>query len=308
MKNIKPTLLIVLLFALLGELSAQVSTPRIRIQGTLKDAAGVALPNGTQPITFKLFNVSGGGTALWEETAQVSITGGIYSHLLGSVQPLDPVIFAQTLYVGRFMNGKELLPRSVLSASPYALYVKNTSNGPRAGTVIAFAGAAEPDGWLICNGQALSSATYPELYAALGTTFGNGSSGINGGGGKNFNVPDLRGEFVRGLDDSRNLDPGRTIGTVQDAGTKHPVNPFTGTTSSDGAHSHPVPIRVSTDPMHIHVSTESAAPGWNQTTGIYTVNTSPVSEGEHIHLVVVVSGGDAETRPRNVSMNYIIKY
>ena len=301
----KSSLLIILLYAFWGELLAQVSTPRIRIQGTLKNAAGVALPNGTQSITFKLFNVSGGGTALWEETAAVTINGGIYSHLLGSVQPLDPTIFNQTLYVGRFMNGKELLPRSALSASPYALYVKNTSNGPPTGTVTPFAGAAEPDGWLICNGQALSSATYPELFAVLGTTYGNGSSGINGGAGKNFNVPDLRGEFVRGLDEGRGIDSGRAIGTVQGGSTKAPSNGFTGTTNSTGAHSQPVPVLSTGDPSHIHAGSE-AAPGYNQTSGSYTVTTS--SAGAHTHNVSVTGAGDAETRPRNVSMNYIITY
>lgn len=306
MKNMKSSLLIILLYAFCGELLAQVSTPRIRIQGTLKNAAGVALPNGAQSITFKLFNVSGGGTALWEETAAVTISGGIYSHLLGSVQPLDPTIFSQTLYVGRFMNGKELLPRSALSASPYALYVKNTSNGPPPGTVTPFAGATAPDGWLICNGQALSSATYPELFAVLGMTYGNGSSGINGGAGKNFNVPDLRGEFVRGLDEGRGIDSGRAIGTVQGGSAKVPSNGFTGTTNSAGAHSQPVPIVSTTSFPHTHEGS-GAATGYC-TSGCTTNTVTTSSAGAHTHDVSMSGAGDAETRPRNVSMNYIIKY
>lgn len=67
------------------------------------------------------------------------------------------------------------------------------------GAVMAFATADCPAGWLKANGQAFSSLTYPRLSAALGST----------------NVPDLRGEFVRGVDDGRGADPGRGLRTAQ---------------------------------------------------------------------------------------------
>jgi microcystin-dependent protein len=61
------------------------------------------------------------------------------------------------------------------------------------GTVADFAGAVVPAGWLVCSGQNLATASYPELSNVLGTTYGTP-------GGGNFTVPDLRGRLTAGLD------------------------------------------------------------------------------------------------------------
>ncbi|MCK9131735.1 phage tail protein [Haemophilus influenzae] len=63
------------------------------------------------------------------------------------------------------------------------------------GEVAFFARTTPPSGWLKANGAAVSRTTYAALFAAIGTTFGAGD------GSSTFNLPDLRGEFVRGLDD-----------------------------------------------------------------------------------------------------------
>lgn len=57
-----------------------------------------------------------------------------------------------------------------------------------------------PDGWLVCNGQ--STAHYPQLASIVGS-----------------NVPDLRGEFIRGWDAGKGIDFGRDFGSWQDAST-----------------------------------------------------------------------------------------
>ena len=77
------------------------------------------------------------------------------------------------------------------------------------GTVLAFAMESAPSGWLKCNGAAISRTTYSALFTAIGTTFGAGD------GSTTFNVPDLRGEFVRGWDDARAVDTGRVFGSAQ---------------------------------------------------------------------------------------------
>ncbi|MBC7694530.1 MAG: tail fiber protein, partial [Burkholderiales bacterium] len=84
------------------------------------------------------------------------------------------------------------------------------ANNP-AGTVQYFANVAVPNGYLECNGQGVSATTYPELFAAVGYLYG--------GGGATFNVPDLRGEFVRGLDMGKGVNAGRVIGTNEAAST-----------------------------------------------------------------------------------------
>ena len=78
-----------------------------------------------------------------------------------------------------------------------------------AGAVSFFATAAAPAGWLICNGQTILRADYAALFAAIGTMYGAGD------GLTNFKVPDLRGEFLRGADLGRGVDPARALGSAQ---------------------------------------------------------------------------------------------
>lgn len=85
------------------------------------------------------------------------------------------------------------------------------SNGTPLSLVAAFAGTAAPAGWTICDGRALSRTDYAELFALIGTTYGAGN------GSTTFNIPDLRGEFIRGWDAGRGADPGRVLGTRQKA-------------------------------------------------------------------------------------------
>ena len=77
------------------------------------------------------------------------------------------------------------------------------------GAVMYFAMQAAPLGWLKADGSAVSRTQYPALFAAIGTTFGAGN------GKTTFNLPDLRGEFVRGWDGGRGIDPGRAFGSAQ---------------------------------------------------------------------------------------------
>ena len=67
------------------------------------------------------------------------------------------------------------------------------------GSVIPFAGQTAPEGWLLCQGQAVSRTTYAQLFAVIGTTFGSGD------GSTTFNLPDLRGRVAVGVDSDANL-------------------------------------------------------------------------------------------------------
>jgi hypothetical protein len=102
-------------------LSAQNNT--ISIQSTLKNISGEAVPDGMKSITFKLYNVAEGGTAVWTETADVEVVSGIYSHELGSVTALVASHFGVQLYLGVTINNKELAPRTKLGYAPYAMTV-----------------------------------------------------------------------------------------------------------------------------------------------------------------------------------------
>ena len=77
------------------------------------------------------------------------------------------------------------------------------------GEVAYFAGRNAPAGWLKANGAAVSRTTYADLFAAIGTTYGAGD------GRTTFNLPDLRGEFIRSWDDGRAIDRNRALGSWQ---------------------------------------------------------------------------------------------
>lgn len=143
------------------------------------------------------------------------------------------------------------------------------SGGSPAGALMAFAMSTPPTGWLKADGSAVSRTTYPSLFAAIGTTYGAGD------GSTTFNLPDLRGEFIRGWDNGRGVDSGRIFGSSQ----------------ADELRSH----------THI-----TQAQNFNQ--GYFGGGSSitlPQSPG--FGPPTLPTGG-TETRPRNVAIMYCIKY
>ena len=83
------------------------------------------------------------------------------------------------------------------------------ANGVPAGSVFSFATSTVPTGYLECNGAAVSRSTYASLFSAISTTWGVGD------GSSTFNLPDLRGQFVRGWDNSAGVDASRVFGSTQ---------------------------------------------------------------------------------------------
>ncbi|MDP9534459.1 phage tail protein [Pseudomonas protegens] len=78
------------------------------------------------------------------------------------------------------------------------------------GSMVAFPRASVPPGFLEIDGSVQSVAAYPDLAAYLGTTFNKGDEGAG-----NFRLPESRGEFLRGWDHGRGVDPGRVLGSWQ---------------------------------------------------------------------------------------------
>jgi microcystin-dependent protein len=108
-----------------------------------------------------------------------------------------------------------------------------------AGCVIPYAGSTSPAGWLLCAGQAVSRTEYGALFAVVGTTYGSGD------GSTTFNLPDLRGRAVAGVDNmggsaANRLTAGgsgvagNTLGSAGGAET----HTLTGAQSGTSAHSH----------------------------------------------------------------------
>lgn len=170
-----------------------------------------------------------------------------------------------------------------------------------------------PSGYLECDGSAVSRTTYSALFAAIGTIYGVGD------GSTTFNIPDYRGEFLRGWDHSSGNDPDaasrtdRGDGTTGDViGSKqtealishaHSVNPPSTTTGASGSHRHTY-----------RKGKESGKFSSGSNTGTKnTVAANTSSTGAHTHTVNIAtfnsaSTGGVETRPRNVNVIYIIKH
>jgi len=151
-------------------------------------------------------------------------------------------------------------------------------------SVFPYAGASAPEGWLICNGSAVSRTTYAALFAAIGTTYGSGD------GSTTFNLPNTQGVFLRGAGS-------QTISAISYTGTR-------GTTQGDQLQGH----KHSIDSLGIgyqagpadgskgRVDATSPSGLWNYIIG------NPNSDGTN-----GTPRTGTETRPANIAVNYIIK-
>lgn len=194
-----------------------------------------------------------------------------------------------------------------------------------AGVVLPFAGTSVPDGFLACNGQTVSRANYPALFAAIGTAHGNGN------GTTTFHVPDYRGRFLRGVAGGQTTDPDRASRTAMNSGgaTGDNVGSVQGHAFQEHLHAVNLTSGIESSPhshqQYIHFNS-SGGGGYffSQDTGAGSnpvinpgLNTSTES-ANHTHTTsgnsanANASGGTAqatanETRPVNAGVNFIIK-
>jgi microcystin-dependent protein len=166
------------------------------------------------------------------------------------------------------------------------------------GTLLDYAGATAPSGYLMCDGRSLSTAgTYAALFAVIGYAYG--------GSGASFNIPDFRGRFARYEDNMGTGAAGR------DTSARDSNKAQAQATAKNG-----LSIGLqSTD--HAHYARQLSGPTLNPNSGQGTTNWCAVSAGSndsshttsgvnqnHNHTIT----GDSETRPINVSCYKIIKY
>lgn len=135
----------------------------------------------------------------------------------------------------------------------------------KTGLIAFFAADTAPSGWLECDGSAVGRTDYADLFAHVGTDYGAGD------GATTFNLPDLRGEFIRGWDHGRGVDAGRGFGSAQAQAVQ--------------SHQH---------------SVANAIVGFADTggSGVAAIISGSTNTG---------ATGGAETRPRNVAMLPCIK-
>lgn len=157
-------------------------------------------------------------------------------------------------------NIKTINSQSILGSGDLVV-----GGGNPVGTIITFASSTAPAGYLKANGNLISRTIYSNLFAVIGTTFGIGD------GSTTFALPDLRGYFPRGWDDSRGIDGSRVFGSLQNDELK--------------AHSHTV------SNFSLAGTSASGASTW-RLGGSTSTNAT----------------GGTETRPKNIALLYCIKY
>lgn len=135
------------------------------------------------------------------------------------------------------------------------------------GTFLWFCGGSAPTGYLVCDGSSLERTTYAALYAVIGTTYGFAD-------GTHFNLPDLRGYFVRGIDLGRGIDTDRVLGTNQADDNK--------------AHTHA-----------LHGDFDSMS---RDDLNIFRLTAAGTGDGS-----TVIDSSGTEARPKNVALLPIIK-
>jgi microcystin-dependent protein len=138
------------------------------------------------------------------------------------------------------------------------------------GSITMYAANTAPAGWLECNGTAVSRTTYAGLFAAIGTVFGSGD------GSTTFNLPEMRGEFARGWDNGRGIDPARAFGSAQ------------------------------ADELEAHL--HSVQPPAASSEGGSGNTTTGTGGAETITPYNTDSTGGTETRPRNIALMFIVKF
>lgn len=183
------------------------------------------------------------------------------------------------------------------------------------GQVGYFAMTSAPAGWLKANGAAVSRETYAALFAAIGTSFGVGD------GSTTFNLPDLRGGFLRGWDDGRGVDDGRVFGSIQESANKY--HNHGGISQPAGAHGHTAWTDSQGEHRHTtnagaDIGSGMAVAAGNPRPPRYTLGTATDYSGSHGHNVgigtvgnhehYINNDGEIESRPINMALLACIKY
>lgn len=153
-------------------------------------------------------------------------------------------------------------------------------SGAEVGSSIIWHTATPPTGYLECDGAAVSRTTYAGLFAVLGSAYGAGD------GSTTFNLPDLRGEFLRGWANGQTTDPDRANRTDRGDGV---TGDSVGTKQSDQYKN------------HTHTYQRTTYTGNQNSYSEQSGNPSDTSGSTG-------SSGGNETRPRNTYVMFCIKY
>lgn len=294
--------------------NAQNSGLGFNYQAVVRNLNGVLLADTTVNLRVSLYPGQYASAPTWVETHEVQTDfSGCFGIAVGKgerddssvAQNYSDVNFSAVYYWLKIeiLEGTAYreISYSQLPSSPYAESAFNAIAIP-AGVIVPFGGEEVPFGWMLCNGAEISRTEYANLYSAIGVCWGNGD------GATTFNLPDMRGMFLRGVSGDSENDP--------DAADRVVLNDNGGNTGNQVGSYQGDAIRNITGTM-TPVRGEQANPSVHTTSGAFESTNSGANGGRNTEWRgastvtfdasrVVPVGSD--NRPKNVYVNYIIKY
>lgn len=152
------------------------------------------------------------------------------------------------------------------------------------GAILPYGGTSAPAGYLFCDGTSYLRSAYPALFTAISTAYGTAD-------GTHFNVPDLRGYFLRGTDNGAGRDPSSASRTAMNAGgnTADAVGSVQQNAVEDHIHGIIADVDNATNGGRLRGTSNTSVSGATVTTTMQSGTPGP------------------ETRPLNAYVNYIIK-
>ena len=243
------------------------------------DADGDLFAIGKFPETFKPNLPSGSGKRLYVRMILGFASAPQVNLLLSDNLNYDPN-FSDNVFdalAEKLDKAENLADLENTQEARDNLGLKNGALTDLTGAVMAFAMTIPLTGWLECNGAAISRTIYAKLFTAIGITFGSGD------GVATFNLPDLRGNFIRGWANTGTIDNGRSFGSIQ----------------NDAFQGH----------QHSAISKDGLG-------GIgFFAYANGVTQPAPVSTTAIVADGSngtprtaSETRPRNLALIYCIKY
>lgn len=303
--------------------NAQNSGLGFNYQAVVRNANGVLLANTDVNLRVSLYPGQEAATPTWVEThtAHTDISGSFGINVGSGERDASSIVsnytdvnFAAIYYWLKIEiqegNSYREVSFSRLPSSPYAEVAYNATLYP-AGMISPFAGPVEniPYGWMLCDGSEISRTEYANLYNAIGVCWGTGD------GSTTFNLPDMRGMFLRGVsgDSGNDADAnGRIVLNDNGGNTGNQVGSYQSDAIRNITGTFSIRNNPSGNPRGNITDTSGAIYANNATSGAYSkfAGDSQSYTGNtlaHIDASRSVPVG-SDNRPKNVYVNYIIKY
>ena len=268
-------------------------------QAVIRHADGTLRAGESIHLTVDLLQ---NGVSVYTETHVIQTNEfGAFSIIIGqgtSEQVYSPAIFLNSDSTDIIQNvlkitesGGNVLSETTILGVPFAEVARVALTAHvefPPGVIFPFAGPVEkiPPGWMLCDGTVLNKADYPGLYAAIGINWGEPSA-------ETFNLPDLRGVFLRGVSGSAG-DP------FQDPDAASRISRYPGGAIGNQYGS----FQKDEFKSHTHdwaYSSDRDDEGYGSAYNEFTFRPGPISG-------VILPSGGSETRPANAGVNFIIKY